>query len=1042
MRILTAPDERVRRRACAVRPLTALLLLLALAACGRGDRPADPVLEGVPVSDELRRALEADAKGGRGEARYVAALALHDQLTVDIQRPQTRQAAGDSLYAAWRREPANFLFINLGAGYNYLLRRNADRNAMYALPALADTTTAVGAYVYGRRFYGYGSDGTPYERAWARRTGLDPLQRAWLARSVAEVRGDKGDAVGAVRLLLAELPAARAVGGDRLAAEYWLGVAMRLRDDDRLDDALHAVVRAEGLAGGSGARYVALLFRRYRADILAVRQEAVAARAEYRYLVDRAYESGFSWLATSGLGELASLLASNGDLRGALEVDRENASHCLAAGDSINAPRCLMNVAHDHLMLGAPDSCLTYQRHARTLVEAFGDKRNLAALPAMEAEYFLQVGDFATADSLLALASERSGQTGRALDEAEILIAQIRRGLETRRTDVAYRALARLEHLAPVLRDRSVHQNLHADLHLATADFLARQGEYVRAAEALVRARDAVLSQGGEGKRWEYHRSVGELAERRGDLATAADAFAAARALADSSAARSQEAAARLALASVRLQQGRPADAMALLDDADATGGFGGTFSSRLALRQLLGRAQRMIGDLATSEATLRAAVALATPRTPAHVIGRLHLELGLTLAARGRTAQAAACYDDATGFAAPAGDHEIDRSLQRDLFEAACALAVAADADPRSADARPASGRALKLAARLGGLLPEAEAGVPQIAYFLGSQQAFCWLVDGRAPTLSPLPPVADLERLCRTVLAEYQAVHRSPDDRAARELATILLGPALGAWPEGGSLRIIPDGILSLLPWAALPVPGGDGALVVDRGPIAMGVLQAGRRRTVAAADGPAALLSLGYDGNSEAGGEPRLRAAEREARSVCAGWEHGPAEARTGAEAAWTTSLAAQLARYAIIHVASHAVVYRGDPSGAVLRLAGPGDASPVTIDVVEALDLRAQLVYLSCCEAAGGRADAANGAADFTGAFLRAGADAVVATPVRIDDGAAEAMALAFYRHWRPGSDVAVALRAAMLASRGDPLFSHPGSWAFLRVVTAS
>ncbi|MBM4131396.1 hypothetical protein FJ250_10295, partial [bacterium] len=210
MRILLALDERAHRRVRAARPLAALLLALALAACGRGGRPADPILEGVPVSDELRRALETDAKGargGRGEARYVAALALCDRLAVDIQRPLARQAAGDSLYAAWRRDPTNFLWVHLGAGYNYLLRRNADRNAMYALPALADTTTAVGSFVYGRRFYGYGSDGTPYERAWARRSELDSLQRAWLVRNVAEVRADAGDAVGAVRLLLAELPA-------------------------------------------------------------------------------------------------------------------------------------------------------------------------------------------------------------------------------------------------------------------------------------------------------------------------------------------------------------------------------------------------------------------------------------------------------------------------------------------------------------------------------------------------------------------------------------------------------------------------------------------------------------------------------------------------------------------------------------------------------------------------------------------------------------------------------------------------------------------
>ncbi len=233
--------------------------------------------------------------------------------------------------------------------------------------------------------------------------------------------------------------------------------------------------------------------------------------------------------------------------------------------------------------------------------------------------------------------------------------------------------------------------------------------------------------------------------------------------------------------------------------------------------------------------------------------------------------------------------------------------------------------------------------------------------------------------------------------------------------------------------------------GELAIDYGPITLVCAHHAAAGTAAGDDTrpaePGALMAIGCDSGAGDTDGPRLRAAEREARRVGAQWHHGRVEVRTGASAAWHPELTRAMAGADVIHIASHAVVHRGDPSGTVLRLSGPDNDTPVTVDAVLALTLRAELVYLSCCEAAGGRADAADGATDFAGAFLRAGARAVVAAPVRLDDTVAEAAALAFYRHWRPGLEPSQALRAAMLELR-QGAHAHPGTWSFLRVLTAA
>ena len=76
------------------------------------------------------------------------------------------------------------------------------------------------------------------------------------------------------------------------------------------------------------------------------------------------------------------------------------------------------------------------------------------------------------------------------------------------------------------------------------------------------------------------------------------------------------------------------------------------------------------------------------------------------------------------------------------------------------------------------------------------------------------------------------------------------------------------------------------------------------------------------------------------------------------------------------------------------------------------------------------------------AHFAGAFLDAGAKAVVAAGNTVDDEAAAALAEAFYRAWRDHPHAGAALREAMLAIRGHENWQHPYYWGHYRVIGGS
>lgn len=1027
--------------------LAAMILILTM-GCG-SDAPRLE-LAGVPLSaemkpliDDVRRSLDAHDPGDETVKRDLDRLhALQKKLYVSA----TRVEAATEILAAWRARPDHFLWCEMAIRNRSLIGRGDEIAGILADPTLADTTSAIGLYVRCWREVGYTRGGGDIRRAWALRASLDPLQSFWLTLKLAWIERQSGNAEAAVRLALDALPVAHELGGRRASLQAWREVVHALKLAGRLDEALYAAVAAEDLATAvsseTGNVYPVLNARLLRADVLAARRESNGAFALYESCTDSALVAGLMPLAAKSLNHAGILTQATCEYALGLRFYRQSLAIAQADGDSINVIKHLMNVSRRHRLLGNLDSCLVYQRRGERWGEIYPNLRNRARMPLMQAEYYAQIGDYATVDSLLDAAVRLKPNRTSVQALAELHLRLIEESVERGRSDQAYRSIAVLDSLRGRLGDALADRHVALDLDLYSADFLARQGRYLSAAEALERVELALVRRDDPVRKWKLERTRGDLARRRGDLRTAGIAYQACLDLGKVIGDPDRISTTRFLLGAVLLDRAQYAEARRLFPDSE---GDDGRFRTRLSTLLFRGMSFTREGRYDDALAELTHARRLCTPWSPPDLVAGIDLETGRALVGAGRSDEASACYRAvreglARTTSEPRSDIRklFDTDLRRELAEAELMLLVGDDGRGVSGDAAL---RSLDLVQEIlpAWNRPATDAGkalvTPQLVFLVGRRASFRWSLTADDARLTRLPGESGLLERLAPVLADLAQPGRIVVSRELQEMVTALGGDP-GDWPEGGTLAIVPDGVLHAVPWAALPRTTSETWL--DRGPLtvstspARGHLVASRRRT----DGR--LLALGVDGSARAGaaGLSTLRHAEREAREIHDLWPAGHADLHVGRDAAGEGVTAVNLEHYDAIHVASHALVYRGAPEQTSLLLAGTMDA-PLTAGEIRRLDLDADLIFLSCCEAAEGYARVAGSAhAELAHSFLDAGARAVVAPSVSIDDEAARRLAGRFYEHWLSGLTVSAALRRAQLDLRdGDPRWSHPFYWSF-------
>jgi CHAT domain-containing protein/Tfp pilus assembly protein PilF len=369
-------------------------------------------------------------------------------------------------------------------------------------------------------------------------------------------------------------------------------------------------------------------------------------------------------------------------------------------------------------------------------------------------------------------------------------------------------------------------------------------------------------------------------------------------------------------------------------------------------------------------------------------------------------------------------------------------------------------------------------------LVYSLGERRSFVWAVTPETVESAVLPPRAELEE----AVERLHRLHARPPRPAtatqarlvAAEVSRVLLG-GIAHRLGGKRLAIAADGVLARVPFAALPDPRGTGEPLVERHDIvtlpSASVLDAIRRRIAVRAPAQG-LLAVVADpvldrAGALAGAQPAAgqgpsvaapsiglaaaavtRAARdlglvdlrpipftrQEAAAIMALAPPAQTLHATGPAASRKLVLDGGLARYRIVHLATHAFLHPQHPelSGVVLSLfdrgGRPQDGFLRSYEIAE-LDLPAELVVLSACRTGVGREVPGEGLVGLTQSFFQAGAARVLASLWDVDDAATARLMAGFYRELLVnGRSPAAALRAAQRAMRAEPRWSAPAYWA--------
>ena len=356
-------------------------------------------------------------------------------------------------------------------------------------------------------------------------------------------------------------------------------------------------------------------------------------------------------------------------------------------------------------------------------------------------------------------------------------------------------------------------------------------------------------------------------------------------------------------------------------------------------------------------------------------------------------------------------------------------------------------------------------------LEYFLGEQKSFVWVVTRTSLHAYELPRREEIEAAVRKAYDALAA--RAASRESLLPLSRMILAQAL-AGLKAKRLRIVSDGALQYLPFAALPLPRDPSRPLITRYEIAnipsastIALLRRYPRHSPATKT-LAVFADPVFDANDErvrpgahrseapidtdlvrsakesglaSGVLARLPFTRREANSLL---ELVPVARRKAAldfEANRQTALADDLRRYRIVHFATHGLVNSLHPelSGIVLSMVdqkGSDQRGFLSVADVFNMSLGADLVVLSGCRTALGKEVKGEGITGLTGAFMYAGAPRVVASLWKVNDAAtAELMKVFYGRMLGPAKlSPSAALRAAQLSLEKGKRWKDPYYWA--------
>ena len=271
-------------------------------------------------------------------------------------------------------------------------------------------------------------------------------------------------------------------------------------------------------------------------------------------------------------------------------------------------------------------------------------------------------------------------------------------------------------------------------------------------------------------------------------------------------------------------------------------------------------------------------------------------------------------------------------------------------------------------------------------------------------------------------------------PLDNPFRPFYDAVIGPIVDMLgPQDDELVIISDGVLSLTPWAA--------------------VIESIRIRTVPSLTSYQLILSVSEGHHKKTGAllvgnpclnqlkkpPPDLPFAQVEVEMIASILNTRPLTGRQATKA----EVMKRMSSVGLIHIAAH-----GDElTGEIALSPNPGWTSKfpqrkdyiLKMSDVQASNLRARLVVLSCCHSGRGRILKGEGVVGIARAFLAAGARSVLVTLWEIDDEATMVFMKSFYQHLKEGKTASAAVQQSMKYLRESEEYSEMRYWAPFQLI---
>ncbi|XP_067034132.1 tetratricopeptide repeat protein 28-like [Acropora muricata] len=244
---------------------------------------------------------------------------------------------------------------------------------------------------------------------------------------------------------------------------------------------------------------------------------------------------------------------------------------------------------------------------------------------------------------------------------------------------------------------------------------------------------------------------------------------------------------------------------------------------------------------------------------------------------------------------------------------------------------------------------------------------------------------------------------------------------------------LVIVSDGVLCFTPWAA--------------------ILESIRIRTVPSLTSYQLISSVPEDHHKKTGallvGNPCLNDLEKPLPDLPCAQEEVEmiasilnTRALTGREAT-KAEVIKRMSSVGLIHIAAHGNKHTGEIAlspnlGWTSKFPREEDFI-LRMSDVQAANLRARLVVLSCCHSGRGRILKGEGVVGIARAFLAAGARSVLISLWAIDDEATMVFMKSFYQHLKEGKTASTAIHQTMKSLRESEKFSEMRYWAPFQLI---